>query len=199
MAQKTIVYMVRHADSPFSLENERYRGLSEQGLKDAEIVAGRLASEKIDHIFSSPYTRAVQTVDPLAKRLQLDILQIESFRETFWAGPDVHIAEFAKTVEMYFADPHFSLPGGESIKEAQYRAMAALKHILAVYGGKRVVIGLHGNILTFILNYFDGKYGIDFWKKLSRPDIYKLSFDNMELKRVTRIWKPPARNEIAKT
>jgi 2,3-bisphosphoglycerate-dependent phosphoglycerate mutase len=33
---KTHLYIIRHAISPFSLENERTRGLSEQGKTDAE-------------------------------------------------------------------------------------------------------------------------------------------------------------------
>lgn len=36
---KTFIYFVRHAISPFTLNNERDRGLSEQGKRDAVLVA----------------------------------------------------------------------------------------------------------------------------------------------------------------
>ncbi|WP_199621261.1 hypothetical protein [Paenibacillus alkalitolerans] len=42
---KTYIYFVRHAISPLSLENERTRGLSEQGRKDSERVAEILKDE----------------------------------------------------------------------------------------------------------------------------------------------------------
>jgi hypothetical protein len=51
---KTIIYMARHAESPFSLENERLRGLSDRGKCDADRVTEILLSEGIDVIVSSP-------------------------------------------------------------------------------------------------------------------------------------------------
>lgn len=55
----TIVYMVRHGDSPKSAGDERSRGLSAQGMRDARKVTDSLRSEGIDRIYSSPYARAV--------------------------------------------------------------------------------------------------------------------------------------------
>lgn len=43
--------------------------------------------------------------------------------------------------------------------------------------------------MVLIMNYFDNKYGYDFWKDLEMPDIYKLSFNKMKLIDVQRIWK----------
>lgn len=65
---KTYIYFVRHAISDFSLgdEQERGRGLSEQGTLDACKVAQQLIDEGIDIIVSSTYARAIATVKPLA-------------------------------------------------------------------------------------------------------------------------------------
>jgi broad specificity phosphatase PhoE len=46
----TIIYFIRHAASPFSLGNERARGLSEQGKLDAHKSAQMLISEEIEVI-----------------------------------------------------------------------------------------------------------------------------------------------------
>jgi 2,3-bisphosphoglycerate-dependent phosphoglycerate mutase len=71
---------------------------------------------------------------------------------------------------------------------AQKRGIKATLKVLETYEGKNIAIGTHGNIMVLIMNYFDRKYGFSFWKDLDMPDIYKLSFDNMDLKEVNRIW-----------
>lgn len=42
--------------------------------------------------------------------------------------------------------------------------------------------------MTLMMNYFDSSYGLDFLNQLKKPDIYKLSFENLELKEVKRLW-----------
>ncbi|WP_353958403.1 hypothetical protein [Bacillus sp. DX4.1] len=60
--------------------------------------------------------------------------------------------------------------------------------MLKDYEGKNIVIGTHGNIMTIIMNYFDDRYGYDFWKSTSKPDIYRLEFKNESLIKVKRLW-----------
>ncbi|MGI2297788.1 hypothetical protein [Paenibacillus sp. GXUN7292] len=52
---ETILYFVRHADSVFVEGSERTRGLSDQGVRDAQVVRNILKNEQIDEFFSSPY------------------------------------------------------------------------------------------------------------------------------------------------
>lgn len=66
---ETIVYMVRHAESPYSEGTERTRGLTVKGYSDLEKVLEILSSEGIDVIISSPYARAILTVEPIAQKL----------------------------------------------------------------------------------------------------------------------------------
>ncbi len=42
--------------------------------------------------------------------------------------------------------------------------------------------------MTIILNYFDKKYGYEFFEQTSKPDIYKLEFEELELTHVERLW-----------
>jgi 2,3-bisphosphoglycerate-dependent phosphoglycerate mutase len=78
---KTYLYFIRHASSPFSLENERTRVLSEQGKTDAERIVEILKNEGIDFIGSSSYTRAIDTVKPLAKHPNMEITYLEELIE----------------------------------------------------------------------------------------------------------------------
>lgn len=64
---ETILYFVRHAASVFVEGSERTRGLSNQGVRDAQVVKNILKNEQIDEFFSSPYERSIETIKILAK------------------------------------------------------------------------------------------------------------------------------------
>ncbi|WP_240415544.1 histidine phosphatase family protein [Paenibacillus periandrae] len=188
----TTIYWVRHAESPFSLENERLRGLSPEGFTNAAAVAEILAQEQLEAVVSSPYTRAVQTVEGAAAKLGLTIELEENLRERPLASLD-HVIEdhdFMAAIERAFSDHDYALPGGESNHEAQRRGMEALQRVLDRHQGKRIAIGTHGNIMTILLSYWDKEaYGLAFWKQISKPDIYKMVLDEQQqLVAVSRLW-----------
>lgn len=41
-------------------------------------------------------------------------------------------------------------------------------NLLHKYKGKKIAIGIHGNIMTNIMNYFDDRYDINFWKTTTK-------------------------------
>lgn len=188
----TTLYMVRHAQSPYVPGRERMRGLSAEGRKAAARVAELLSDIDVHVIASSPYERAVQTVRPLAERKGLDIAIYEELAERLIAGPDGRESWDAvkEAIRRSFDDPDFALEGGESTREAQQRAIPVIRKLLVEHRGRSIVIGTHGNIMTIILNHFDGRYGYDFWETSTQPDIYRLTFAGDRLERVERIWRP---------
>jgi 2,3-bisphosphoglycerate-dependent phosphoglycerate mutase len=103
---------------------------------------------------------------------------------------EVAEAELVAAIEISFADIDYCLADGETTREAQNRAVPVIKKLLTEYQGKKIVIGTHGNIMTILLKYFDNKYGMEFWKQTTKPDIYKLKFDAEKLIKVVRLWKP---------
>lgn len=54
---KTIVYMVRHAESPYTEGTERTRGLTLEGKVKAAQITEILKDEGIQSMISSPYAR----------------------------------------------------------------------------------------------------------------------------------------------
>ena len=64
-----MLFLVRHAHSDYG--PDEMRPLSESGHRAAQRVADLLEDRGVAMIVSSPYTRAVQTVQPLAGRLGL--------------------------------------------------------------------------------------------------------------------------------
>lgn len=185
---QTHIYMVRHADSPFVLDEEETRGLSEKGKRDARRVAEILVSEQVEAFVSSSYARAIQTVEQAAAKLGCEIAIDPRFRERDLASSDHLFEDFEQAIQQVFADTQHAFPGGESNTAAMVRGVAGLRDVLAASRGKKVAIGIHGNIMTIIMNHYDSKYDFAFWKSTTKPDIYKLTFEDDQLLEVTRLW-----------
>lgn len=184
----TTLFMVRHARSPFVFGQERTRGLSKQGDIDAKKITELLSHEKIDVIVSSPYTRAIQTIEGLAQEKRLEIQIFEELKERQLKGPyKLPEEEINQAIKKSFEDKAYSLLGGESIRDVQDRAIPVIDELLTKYQDKTLILGTHGNIMTIIMNHFDSEYGYEFWKSTTKPDIYKLEFSGTHLNRLQRL------------
>jgi len=188
---KTYIYMVRHGESPKMEGNERTRGLTDKGWSDACIINELLQDEGIDVFVSSPYRRAILTIEGLAQSLGKEMNVIEDLKEIVFIGNDKIMPdkEVYPLVKKMFAEPDFSLPGGESFTNGQNRVVTILKNILSEYKGLKVAIGTHGAVMTMMMGYFDSQFDLDFLLKTSKPDIYKMEFDEGVLTRTERLWR----------
>jgi 2,3-bisphosphoglycerate-dependent phosphoglycerate mutase len=182
----TVLYLVRHAQSDWTPDESR--PLSPIGMKDAQSVARSLARFPITQIVSSPYLRARQTIEPYAERAGLKILEDHRLRERHLG--DIGHTSFKDAIKRTWLDPDFAYPEGESIHQAQSRALEALAEYVHTETTKHVVISTHGNLLTIILNHFDSRIGFHFWENLTLPDIYCVNTDSGEGPEVIRIWQP---------
>ncbi|MBZ9689311.1 histidine phosphatase family protein [Clostridium estertheticum] len=182
----TNIYLVRHAHSIYT-SDELNRPLSENGYRDAEKVTESLWTENIDTVLSSPYKRSIQTVEGIAKHIGAEVIIEDGFKERKIA--EGLIKNFERDIIKLWTNPTYAFEGGESNLEAKNRGIHSLNEVLKRYNGKNIVIGTHGNIMVLIMNYFDSNYDYEFWKELSMPDIYKLSFDDNKLSGAKRIFK----------
>jgi phosphohistidine phosphatase SixA len=72
MSTSDVVYLLRHAKAGERrtwADDDEARPLSRHGWRQARSVSGRLAHKGATAIYSSPYLRCVQTVEPLAELL----------------------------------------------------------------------------------------------------------------------------------
>ncbi|MFE7695695.1 histidine phosphatase family protein, partial [Bacillus tropicus] len=141
----TTIYFVRHAHSTYTKE-ERERPLSEKGHLDAENVTRLLKDKHIDVVISSPYKRAIQTVQGIANTYHVSIEIEEDLRERLLSSEPV--ADFNDAIENVWEDWSFAYEGGESNDVAQRRAVICMQNILKKYKDKNIVIGTHGNIMV---------------------------------------------------
>lgn len=181
----TNLYLVRHAHSTYT-PDELGRPLSMRGFADAKVVGKLLENENIQIVISSPYKRAIQTIEEIAIFINTEVIIEKGFKERKLSEQPV--ADFNVAISKVWEEPTFAWEGGESNITAQKRGIKATLKVLESYEGKNIVIGTHGNIQVLIMNYFDEKYDFTFWKNLNMPDIYKLTFENKKLLKVNRIW-----------
>lgn len=181
----TNLYFVRHAHSAYT-PDELGRPLSDRGLIDAKTVTELLKTEGIDYVYSSPYKRAIQTVEGVAKYIDREIEIENDYKERILSEKPVE--DFTVAITKVWEDFDFHWKSGESNHVAQNRGVKVTLQLLEKHEGKNIVVGTHGNLMVLIMNYFDKKYDLDFWNKLEMPDVYKLSFNGKNLRDVQRIW-----------
>jgi len=186
----TYIYMVRHGESSKLEGSERTRGLTEKGSLDAHRVTDILKTEGIDTFISSPYKRAVLTIEKTANFYEKEILIYENLKECMFSSGDQVISdkEVYPLVKKMFSNPDCTLMEGESYKDCQRRVVKVLKEILMDFQGQKIVIGTHGLVMTLMMNYFDKQYGFEFLIHTSKPDIYKLEFNDEKLLNVKKLW-----------
>lgn len=76
MSSPDVIYLVRHAKAGERRVwegDDEARPLSKLGWKQSEAIAIRLESKGATSLYSSPYIRCMQTLEPLAERLGVDV------------------------------------------------------------------------------------------------------------------------------
>jgi 2,3-bisphosphoglycerate-dependent phosphoglycerate mutase len=172
----TTLYLVRHCRAA---GQEPEAPLTEEGLAQAERLADFLAPLAPDRILSSPFRRAVQSVEPLAARLGLPIGIDDRLRErVLTTAPGSWLEQYRRS----FDDVDAVLEGGESTRTAMARAAAAIAAALT-HSADSTVIACHGNLSTLILRHFDGRASFDEWLAMTNPDVFRIVAGRPE-----RIW-----------
>lgn len=177
----TSIYLVRHAEVDYT-PDDFSRPLSAKGKRDIKKVSDFFSNKTITQVISSPYLRAVHTVEEVALKKGFEIERIEDCRERKVANE--FIEDFSAFAKKQWEDFDYHLDGGESLNQVQKRAISVLVDLLKRYSGEDIVIGTHGTWLTVVLHYFDQKYDGDFWKTIKMPDIFLLVFEGTELKSI---------------
>jgi 2,3-bisphosphoglycerate-dependent phosphoglycerate mutase len=181
----TTLLLVRHAHADWVPDEGR--PLSSKGHFDAVRVADILTPLAPDAIYSSPYLRARETVEPLAERVHLPVVEMAELRERSlghsWQ-PD-----WEATIRPTWEDFEFAYPeGGESNAEAMTRAASALEQLRERHEEETVVVATHGNLLVLLLRVLDPDKGYEFWRGLSLPDIYRLDLVSRKEFELQRLW-----------
>ena len=173
------VLLVRHAEpvavgTPGTTDDER--PLSAAGVAAAEELAQELDDFHVTAIYSSPYARAVRTVTPLAERRSLRVHLLDDLRERRLSLDP--LPDWQVELERAWTDADYALPGGESGRAAQRRAVATLDLVRSRHpDGGRVVLGSHGNLISLMLQALEPEVGFAFHMAMPTPAVYRLNHD----------------------
>jgi 2,3-bisphosphoglycerate-dependent phosphoglycerate mutase len=173
------VLLVRHAEPvPVGTPDvgEDDRPLTDAGRAAAIELAEELDGWEVTAIYSSPYARAAETVAVLAQRRGIGVQVLDDLRERR-LSLEQHDG-WRDSLQRAWADADFSLPGGESGRDAQRRAIGMLDLLRSRHpDGGRLVIGSHGNLISLILQVLDPGVDFDFHMAMPMPAIYRLTHD----------------------
>jgi probable phosphomutase (TIGR03848 family) len=143
--------------------------LNAQGHLQARALAQRISQLPIAAICSSPLERAVETAEPIANLLGLQIATREEFNELdfgTWTGCE--IADIAH-------DPAFqrfnalrscaAVPDGEFMLQAQARMIAGLDALRVLHAGATVVVVGHGDPIKAAVAHYAGVH-LDLFQRI---------------------------------
>jgi probable phosphoglycerate mutase len=131
--------------------------LNERGRKQAQSLALRLKSERIEAIYSSPLQRALDTAQVIAGYHQLEVAIEPSLREIEVGQLEgVSVAEVGKRLSQLLTtngpdEEMPRIPGGESLPEVQHRGWATIQRLKSKHpDGVVAVVSHYFVILTII-------------------------------------------------
>ena len=145
--------------------------LTERGRAQARQLARALADEPIAAVYSSDLGRAVDTAKEVARLHRLTVTTDRRLREIntgAWTGKGRAelTVEFPGGLEAWATSPSsMRLPEGETIAEAQSRALAFFADRMPAYADQTVVVISHGAITQTILVHALGGSLDDLWLK----------------------------------
>lgn len=169
------ILVARHGETLFNVQG-RWQGrsdspLTDRGLAQARELGRALSTEPIAAVYSSDLGRAMQTalevatIHGLTVRPDVRLREIETggFTHKNWAEID---AEYPGQREAWRTAPgKMRLPGGETLLEAQGRALAFFAEVMPSHADQTIVVISHGGIGAAILVNAMGATVDDLWLK----------------------------------
>lgn len=165
------ILLIRHCQSSGPAPDAP---LTASGAGAAQALAGRLRGLGVDATYSSSFLRARQTLAPFAAEQGLTLTIDDRLAERRLSGSPLE--DWLDHVRKSFVDLDYAAPGGESLREAQARGLAALSEI-AQRGHRLPAVSTHGNLLSSVLRHIDASFGFDAWQDLKNPDLFEITVE----------------------
>ncbi|MGE7766227.1 histidine phosphatase family protein [Peribacillus sp. NPDC096540] len=106
------IYIVRHCESEGQPSESQ---LTEKGSKQAKYLVDFFSNAKIDRIISSPFLRAIQSVEPLSEKTDFNIEIDERLSELTLRTTG--LPDWYEKLKATFNDMELKFEGGESSQE----------------------------------------------------------------------------------
>jgi len=170
----TTLYLIRHAQSrPRESQHHSQWVLSERGRHQAERLTPLLEPLGIRRLYSSPFTRCLETIGPFAAASGLDVHVVDDLRERLVVK--TWVEDFEEVWSRSWTDFEYALPGCEPSMPAQDRFARAVVTIVEECADGPIAISSHGNVIALFLNWIDGAAGREEADALTNPDVLRIS------------------------
>jgi broad specificity phosphatase PhoE len=167
------ILLARHGETVFNVEG-RWQGqsdspLTERGLAQSRELAQALAAESIAAVYSSDLGRAMNTAREVAALHSLTVqtdVRLREIETGAWTGKGRQEIEqqFPGGLTAWAEKPAgMRLPDGETLREAQTRALAFFAERMPAHLGQTIVVISHGAVTQAILVHAMGRTVDDLW------------------------------------
>lgn len=162
----TQLYLIRHASNDW-MKSGRLAGwtpeihLNDEGRAQAEALGERLATARLRAVYSSPLERALETANAIvAHYTEMEVKLVSDLGEVQygeWTGKQLRQlarSELWRVIQQSPARARF--PAGESLREMQSRAIAAVEKIVADHPSGAVAVVSHGDVIKALVAHYAG-------------------------------------------
>jgi 2,3-bisphosphoglycerate-dependent phosphoglycerate mutase len=175
--------LLRHAESrPDHALPEANWPLSDRGREQAQRLIDALTAQRPEHLFSSPYRRARDTIAPYAATSGLAVTTEPAFAEcTFRTG---YVADWPAPIARAWANRTYAGAGCKSADACQTRMLAGVEALVRRFAGRRLLICSHGNAIGLLLNAIDPAFGFAQWQAMTTPALYEVDLTARDLRAI---------------
>ncbi len=163
----TTIYFIRHAENDYVTEGKlagRLPGvhLNARGQAQAQALGRIFRAIPLRAVYSSPLERAMETAQPVAAARKLQVANLGGLLEVdvgAWEGKSVKALRRRKLWSVIQQTPSLArFPGGESLSQAQARAVGAIEQVLADHPGRKAAVACvsHADIIKLAVAHYLG-------------------------------------------
>jgi 2,3-bisphosphoglycerate-dependent phosphoglycerate mutase len=129
--------------------------LSEQGQREAGVLARQNFWREVELVLSSPELKAQQTAEPAARRWGISLSTVNCLHEL--RRPRL-VHDYEMVIARLFAEPETSVAGLEPAAQAAERINRCLRELVAAYPEQTLAIVSHGLVLTLFLARLENRW-----------------------------------------
>jgi len=158
---------IRHGETEWNAQGREMgqldSALTERGIQQARLVAGRLNQAAFHALYSSDLGRGIQTAEIIASKCQKQVQLDAGLRERHMGiFQGLTLAEMRERfpkerAEFERGDPDYVIPGGESARQRLERSAQVLGRIAERHSNQVVVVVTHGG---FLMGFFEFVLGL---------------------------------------
>lgn len=150
-----LLYLIRHARVQMTGDAPRRWSLSQEGRREAGVLARQDFWRDVEHIFSSPEPKARQTVGPAARRWGIPLVIVDCLHEL--RRPRL-VHDYGKVIARVFAKPEASVAELEPAVLAAERVTRCIRELVTAHPGQTMAVVSHGLVLTLFLAQLENRW-----------------------------------------